>query len=99
MFRVVRICISMHDSCIQLHQGKEKDSVLNSVLQVIKTYQEVRKVQARHFSFKLLQAGLCQSRTHSLSGAANALPDHPVHFCLNGITMLGWAPSSVFAAS
>ncbi len=33
MFRVVRICISMHDLCIQ--------------------FQEVRKVFARHFSFKL----------------------------------------------
>jgi hypothetical protein len=36
---------------------------------------------------------------NSLSGATNALLEHPVHFCLNGITRLGWAPSCVFAAS
>src|SRR6266566_3038742 len=37
MFRVVCLCISIHDSCIRLQEDKEKGSVLNSVLQVIKT--------------------------------------------------------------
>lgn len=37
MFRVVRICISMHDSCIWLQEGKERGCVLNGVLHLIKT--------------------------------------------------------------
>src|ERR1700680_5107434 len=47
MFRVVRICISMHDSCIRLQEGKEKGGVLNSVLQVIKTLPRSEKSVGR----------------------------------------------------
>ena len=44
MFRVVCLCISIHDSCIRLQEDKEKGSVLNSVLQVIKTLPRSEKV-------------------------------------------------------
>jgi hypothetical protein len=101
MFRVVRICISMHDSCIRLQEGKEKGGVSNSVLQVIKTLPRSEKSVGRGtFPPNPSKLGfVSRELTHSLSGAANAQLDHPVHFCLNGITVLGWTPPWVVAAS
>ena len=85
MFRVVRICISMHDSCIRRQESKEQGEqggVLNSVLQVMKTLprseKSVRNEPGGPIGHGTLlsnssKLGLCQSQTHSLFGAANAL--------------------------
>jgi hypothetical protein len=56
-----------------------------------------KSVGDRTFPSNSSKLGVGQSRTHSLSGAAHTLLDHPVHFCINGITVLGWAASRVFA--
>jgi hypothetical protein len=100
MFRVVRICISMHDSCIRLQEGKEKGGVLNSVLQVIKTLPRSKKSVGRGtFPSNSSKLGfVSRELTHS-PAPPTPLLNQPVHFCLNGITVVGWAPSWVFAAS
>src|SRR5437588_10125760 len=57
------------------------------------------KRRLRHFPPQALQAGAVSVANSLTPDAAKALPGDLAHFCLNGITALGRAPSCVLAVS